>query len=138
MSIGIFFYLSAITMQKESWAILGFKEKRKLNADHLLNAVGSGDIEYLVWVFWHGLLWENPAMTLEEAQKIYDTYMDEGEPDSGGEEGRYQKFINLIGSAMNLRFHIDLPLAKARIKAEKDAEEKKKIGTSDESSASES
>ena len=113
-----------ISMQKEAWKVLGFKENRKINANQLLSAIGSGDIEYLVWVFWNGILWENDKMKLEEAQDIYDKYMDEGEPDSGGEEGKYLEFINILGSAMNLRFHINLKNAQARLKAE--AEEKEK------------
>ena len=114
---------SLIAMQKEGGKMLGFKDNRKINATQILSAIGSGDIEYLIWVFWHGLLWEHKDMKIEEAQDLYDKYMDEGDPDSGGEEGKYQGFIDLLGSAMNLRFHINLKNAQARLKAE--AEKKK-------------
>ena len=111
-----------IAMLKTGGEVVGIK--RRLIIDEV--TAFCSDPEFLINAFWHGLKHENDKITVVEAEALFEAYMDDGEPDEGGDNGRYQGFINLVQTAINLRFNVDLKNARARAKAEREKEEEER------------
>lgn len=123
-----------------------FKADGKVPVEVVLNFINELDV--LIWLFGKGLDWKESGAKPEEANALYDTYMDvpEEELDTGE---RYEAFQMAIGEAIAASRGVDLKKTIEKQKAEQaereakiiaDAESRAKngIGTKPTDSASES
>jgi len=73
-------------------------------------------VEGQIWLLQHGLKWENPKISLDDAIDLYEEYMESGDLDEGD---KIQRFQETIGAALYASQGMDSKKALAKIDAEK-------------------
>lgn len=93
---------AVMTIEKTGWEAL-FGEKKHIQVDQLLNKIDHLDV--MMYLFRKAIDWKGSGAKADEAEDLYDTYMEEGELDTGE---KYQNFQMEIASALAASRGIDL------------------------------
>jgi hypothetical protein len=93
---------AVMTIEKTGWEAL-FGEKKHAQIDQFLNKIEQLDV--LMYLFRKAIDWKGSGAKADEAEDLYDTYMESGELDTGE---KYQQFQMEIASAIAASRGIDL------------------------------
>jgi hypothetical protein len=93
---------AVMTIEKTGWEAL-FGEKKHIQIDQLLTKIDQLDV--LMYLFRKSVDWKGSGAKPEEAEDLYDAYMDAGELDTGE---KYRVFQMEIASAIAASRGIDL------------------------------
>lgn len=93
---------AVMTIEKTGWEAL-FGEKKHAQIDQFLHKIDQLDV--LMYLFRKSIDWKGSGAKADEAEDLYDAYMDAGELDTGE---KYQVFQMEIASAIAASRGIDL------------------------------
>jgi hypothetical protein len=111
--------LAQILIQKKASEFLGLARDR-MGLTDLMNLAASGDVEVQAYLLWQGIMGGMPElrkMKFEEAVELREKFLlGDGDPDDGG---RYLKFLEAIGEAIDASFGADRKKSRAKAAEEK-------------------
>jgi hypothetical protein len=118
---------TVMTIEKTGWEAL-YGEKKHVQVEQILNNIDQLDV--LIYLFRKSIDWKGSGAKPEEAEDLYDAYMDAGELDTGE---RYRVFQMEIASAIAASRGIDLKktlqmITDAQTKAAEEAKVEHGIG----------
>ena len=115
-----------MSIEKTGWEAL-YGEKKQIQVEQILNNIERLDV--LIYLFKKSIDWKGSGAKPEEAEDLYDAYMESGDLDTGE---KYQAFQMEIASAVAASRGIDLKktlqlIKDAQMKAAEEAKEE--LGT---------